>query len=136
MIICIIITNTYFMSICILNTFHIFWYLILSTTLWGKHSFSFIEKKTEKFSKGLPTWHSGKESTCQYRRCRKCGLDPWARKISWSRKWQPTAVFLPGKFHGQTEPWGRKTSDTAEWLSTHTQSLNTQSLVTCPTSQR
>ena len=19
----------------------------------------------------------------------------------WSRKWQPTAVFLPGKFHGQ-----------------------------------
>ena len=24
--------------------------------------------------------------------------------IPWSRKWQPTPVFLPGKFHGQEEP--------------------------------
>ena len=22
--------------------------------------------------------------------------DPWVRKISWRRKWQPTPVFLPG----------------------------------------
>ena len=28
-------------------------------------------------------------------------FDPWVRKIPWSRKWQPTSVFLPGKFHGQ-----------------------------------
>ena len=28
-------------------------------------------------------------------------LDPWAGKIPWRRKWQPTPVFLPGKFHGQ-----------------------------------
>ena len=26
---------------------------------------------------------------------------PWVRKILWRRKWQPTPVFLPGKFHGQ-----------------------------------
>ena len=26
---------------------------------------------------------------------------PWVRKIPWSRKWQPTPVFSPGKFHGQ-----------------------------------
>ena len=31
----------------------------------------------------------------------------------WSRKWQPTPVFLPGKFHGQrslvgSSPWGCK----------------------------
>jgi len=25
--------------------------------------------------------------------------DPWIRKIPWRRKWQPTPVFLPGKFH-------------------------------------
>ena len=25
------------------------------------------------------------------------GFDPWVRKILWSRKWQPTPVFLPGK---------------------------------------
>ena len=29
------------------------------------------------------------------------GLDLWVRKIPWSRKWQPTAVFLPWKCHGQ-----------------------------------
>ena len=28
-------------------------------------------------------------------------FDPWAGKIPWRRKWQPTLVFLPGKFHGQ-----------------------------------
>ena len=26
---------------------------------------------------------------------------PWIRKIPWSRKWQPSPVYLPGKFHGQ-----------------------------------
>ena len=26
---------------------------------------------------------------------------PWIQKIPWSRKWQLTPVFLPGKFHGQ-----------------------------------
>ena len=28
-------------------------------------------------------------------------VDPWVGKIPWKRKWQPTPVFLPGKFHGQ-----------------------------------
>ena len=28
------------------------------------------------------------------------GLDSWVGKI-WSRKWQPTPVFLAGKFHVQ-----------------------------------
>ena len=35
------------------------------------------------------------------------------------RKWQPTPVFLLGKFHGQrnlvgSSPWGHKESDTTE----------------------
>ena len=39
----------------------------------------------------------------------------------WRRKWQPTPVLLPGKFHGQRSlvsysPWGRKESDTTEQL--------------------
>ena len=46
----------------------------------------------------LPRWLSGKDTACQ---CRKCGFDPWVRKIPWRRKWQPTPVFLPGKSHGQ-----------------------------------
>ena len=49
------------------------------------------------------------------------GFDPWVGKTLWSRKWQPTPVFLPGKFHGQRSlvdcsPWGRKESDTIERL--------------------
>ena len=28
-------------------------------------------------------------------------FNPWVRKTPWSRKWQPTPVFLPGKSHGQ-----------------------------------
>ena len=35
-----------------------------------------------------------KESTCQWRRHRKCRFDPWVGKIPWRRKWQPTPVFL------------------------------------------
>ena len=63
---------------------------------------------------GLPRWLSGKESAGQ---CRRCGFDPWARKIRWRRKWQPPAVFLPGKPHGQRSlvgysPWGGKELDT------------------------
>ena len=27
-------------------------------------------------------------------------FDPWARKILWSRKWQPTAVLLLKESHG------------------------------------
>ena len=28
-------------------------------------------------------------------------VSPWARKIPWRRKEQPTPIFLPGKSHGQ-----------------------------------
>ena len=41
------------------------------------------------------------------------------REDPWSRKWQPTPVFLPRKFQGQRSvlgytPWGGKESDTTE----------------------
>ena len=39
----------------------------------------------------------GKESTCQYKRGKRCGFDPWVGKIPWKKKWQPSLVFLPGK---------------------------------------
>ena len=43
------------------------------------------------------------------------------REDPWRRKWQPTPVLLPGKFHGWGSlvgcgPWGRKESDTSERL--------------------
>ena len=94
--------------------------------------------------------HRGKESACQWKRCKRpgynlwvwktpggsvvknplansgdMGLDPWVRKIPWSGKQQPTPVFLPEKFHGQRslvgyKLWGHKESYTTERLSTHT----------------
>ena len=33
--------------------------------------------------------------------CNICRFDPWVRNIPWSRKWQPTQVFLPGNSCGQ-----------------------------------
>ena len=40
----------------------------------------------------------------------------WAWKIPWSRKWQPTPVFLLGKFRRQRS---HQESDTTEGLSSH-----------------
>ena len=45
---------------------------------------------------GRPLCLSSKESTCQWRRPRRCGLDPWVRKIPCRRKWQPTPVHAWG----------------------------------------
>ena len=55
---------------------------------------------------------------------RRCMLD--VGKTSWSRKWQPTLVFLPGTFHGQRSlvgcsPWGHTGSDMTEATEHHTQ---------------
>ena len=60
-----------------------------------------------------------KNLSAQFRRHKRCGLDPWVRTIPWRRKWQPTPVFLPRKSHGQRSlvgysPWGHKESDTTE----------------------
>ena len=43
------------------------------------------------------------------------------RSLPWRRKWQPTLVFLPGKYHGQRRaagsgPWGsQKKSNRTQW---------------------
>ena len=51
--------------------------------------------------------------------------ESWVQSLGqedpWRRKWQPTPVLLPGKFHGWTSlvgysPWGRRGSDTTEQL--------------------
>ena len=63
-------------------------------------------------------WLSSKQPTCQ---CRRPGFDPWVGKIPWRRKWEPTLVFLPGKFHGQRSlegysPRGLKEPGTSQQL--------------------
>jgi len=51
--------------------------------------------------RGFPAGASGKESTCQCRRFKRCGFDPWVGKIPLRKAQQPTPVFLSGEFHGQ-----------------------------------
>ena len=57
----------------------------------------------------LPWWPVVKNTPAM----RRCRFSPWAGKSPCRRKWQPTPVFLPGKFHGQKSlvaysPWGHK----------------------------
>ena len=72
----------------------------------------------------FPGGSDGKEPPCQCRRLKRCGFDPWVRKIPWRREWLPTLVFLTGEFDAQWSlagysPWGCKESDSIEQL-THT----------------
>ena len=88
------------------------------------HSFlgprdAWVLKQVIQLHWGFPGGITGKVSTCQCRRSKRHGFDPWVRKIPWSRRWQPTLVFLPGKFHGQRSlvgysPWDHKELGTIE----------------------
>ena len=56
-----------------------------------------------------------------YSPCGFPGFNPWVGKIQRRRKWQPSPVLLPGKFHGRRRlvgysPWDCKESDTTEQL--------------------
>ena len=93
--------------------------------LWLLHSFIIKQGNFERhlgellrclhcITEGLLRWLSGKESTFQWRRCKRHRLHLWVRKIPWSRKWQPTPVFLPGKFLAGYSPWCRRESDITE----------------------
>ena len=67
----------------------------------------------------LPRWCSGKRICLPSKRH---GFKPWGMKIPWSRKRQPTLVFLPEESHGQRSlaghsAWDHKESDTNVHLS-------------------
>ena len=62
-----------------------------------------------------------KKKTCQYRRCKTRGFDPWVGKMPWRRKWLPTPVFLSRESYGQRSlagysPQGCKELDRTEGL--------------------
>ena len=61
---------------------------------------------------------SGKGPTCRCRKRKRCRFNPWVGKIPSGRKWHPTPVFLPRKFHRQRKrslsgysSWGHRESD-------------------------
>ena len=64
---------------------------------------------------GSPGGFHGKEPASQCRICKRCGFDPWVRKIPWKRTRQLTPVFLPGETHGLAivgySPYGCKELD-------------------------
>ena len=60
-----------------------------------------------------PQWLGGKECACHCRRLRRLEFNPWGEKISWSRKWQPAPVFLPGKYRGAW--WAIAHGTTMNW---------------------
>ena len=51
------------------------------TSLWGRKELD----TTERLS-----------TTTQPHPSRRCGFDPWVRKVPWRRTWQPIPVFLRG----------------------------------------
>ena len=75
---------------------------------------------------GFPGGPSDKEPTCQCRRHKRCGFNPWVGKILWRR--QPTLVFLPEGSHGQRSlvghspyshkklDWTRATQHRLNWI--------------------
>ena len=66
------------------------------------------------------------ESACQCRRHKRLGFDPQVRKGPWRRKWQPIAVFLLGKSHGQRNPVSyslqghKESTEETQYSHTHT----------------
>ena len=72
---------------------------------------------------GLVGVDIGKESVCQCKRCKSRGFSPWVGKVPWSRKWQPTPVFLPRESHAQRSlagysPLSHKELDMTEHIHT------------------
>ena len=59
-----------------------------------------MKSEAHHWTQGLPWWLSGKESSAMQEilgtRVQFLGWEDL-----WSRKWQLTPVFLPGKSHGQ-----------------------------------
>ena len=87
-----------------------------SSYRWNDGWCSYLRILTE-----IPGGSDGKASACN---AEDPGSIPGSGRSPWRRKWQPTPVLLPGKFHGRRSlvgynPWGRKESDMTEQLHFH-----------------
>ena len=93
------------------------------------HSWDFLLRLPQGFPGGV----SGKEFTCQ---CRRCEFSPWAEKLPWRRKWEPPSEFLHGKSHGQ-EPSGLQSMGLQRvrrnWAHTHIQREREREITQMPT---
>ena len=78
-------------------------------------------------SQGFPGGTSGKETTCQCRRHKRCRFYPWVGKIPWRSAWQPISVFLSIESSWTREPGGLQFTESqrvghswSNWACTHT----------------
>ena len=83
------------------------------------HLDSFDASTIRMRNTGFPSGSDGKGSACNVGNT--SSIPGLGLKISWSREWLSTLVFLPGECHGQRRlvsysPWGCKESDTTDWL--------------------
>ena len=62
----------------------------------------------------------GKGNPLQY----SCLENIWVRRISWSRKRQPTPIFLPGKYNGPKTLASNSTQGPKSWTQWNTQALH------------
>ena len=70
-------------------------------------------------SEGFPGGSEVKNPPPNAGHARDTGSVPGSGRFPWRRTWQPTAVFLPGEFHGQRSllgysPYSRTELDTTE----------------------
>ena len=67
----------------------------------------------------LSRWHSSNEYACQCRKCKRCRLDPWVRKIPLEQEMATHSSILAWKIHEQRSLagyslWSCKGSDMTE----------------------
>ena len=77
-----------------------------------ENSTKVINKSGYSKQEGFSGSTNGKESACQYRRCKRRSFGPWDAEDPLEREWPPTPVLLPGEFHGQ-----RSLADTVHGVS-------------------
>ena len=106
------------------NQTRVSWIAGGSFTSWATREAQMANETTLNIlTPGFPGGASGKESDCQWRRCRRYDFDSQVRKIPWRWKWYPTHISLPGNFYGQRSlvghsPWGHKESNATEHKNT------------------
>ena len=79
----------------------------------------YISLTIVKKSLGFQGGSEVKKITCQCRRCRWCGFNPWIGKIPWRRAWQSILAWRIPIDRGAWQATVHGVADTTEQLSTH-----------------
>ena len=102
--------------------------------------YSILSMSCELSHINFPVDASGKESTCQCRRCKRRGFDPWVRKIPWRRKVASHLKILAWKIPWTEESGGLQAMglkkvehNWSDWALMHAFSKFSSFAQSCPT---